>query len=68
MDEDERQDVAGALGDIASQLKYLGNGNAATQMGAIEGLAMQVKAGLDGIAEGLHAIAKAIEDHVMELM
>jgi hypothetical protein len=55
-------EVADALDGIALQLKYLGNGNAGTQMGAIEGLAVQLKEGLLAIAEGLHAVAHAIED------
>jgi hypothetical protein len=55
-------EVADALDGIALQLKYLGNGNAATQMGAIEGLSVHVKEGLMAIADGLHAIASAIND------
>ena len=35
--------MAAALDHVADQLMYLGNGNAATSMGAIEGLAMMTK-------------------------
>jgi hypothetical protein len=51
----ELENIARALIYIGDQLKYLGNGNAATEMGAIEGLAMKVN-------EGLASIASAIED------
>jgi hypothetical protein len=42
--------IAGALLNVAYQLRCLGNGNASTSMGAIEGLGVAVKEGLDGIA------------------
>ena len=45
--------IARALLDVATQLKYLGVGNAATQMGAIELLAMEVKEGTGRIAEAV---------------
>ena len=59
MDDDE--DVAKALKSIAYALQCLGNGNAASQMGAIEFHATQVKAGLDAIADAIAALAAAID-------
>jgi hypothetical protein len=71
----DENEVANALQNIATQLKYLGNGDAATTMGAIEALGMQLEKSAeiiaaaippsdyigDAISEGLHAIAEAIE-------
>jgi hypothetical protein len=57
------EDVAAALSRIATQIKYLGVGDAASTMGAIEHLAVQVKEGSERIADALHAIAAAIADH-----
>jgi len=54
----EYQEVADA---ISVGLKYLGNGNAATQMGAIEGHAVAVKEAADTIAAALRDVADAIE-------
>jgi hypothetical protein len=45
--------VAIALSNVAYQLKYLGNGDAATQMGAIEALGKHLGESLDRIAETL---------------
>jgi len=50
-----------ALNSIASALRYLGNGNAGTQMGAIENLAIEVKEGTTRIASALELIAEAID-------
>lgn len=60
-DEQALEDAAAALGRCATALRDLGTGNAATQMGAIEYLAKEVREGSERIAEGLHAIAAAIE-------
>lgn len=53
--------IAISLGDVATQLKYLGVGDAATSMGAIEWLAVAIKQGLDEsghlVKEGLVEIA-----------
>ncbi len=48
--------LADAGQSLAYQLKCLGFGNASTDMGAIEGLAMEIK-------EGLQSIGSAINDH-----
>lgn len=52
----ELENIGRALFYIGDQLKYLGNGNATTQMGAIEGLSVKIN-------DGLSAIASAIGEH-----
>jgi hypothetical protein len=55
---DERCDserIADAIESLASAIRDLGNGNAATQMGAIENLAKELR-------DGLAAVASALED------
>ncbi len=42
--------IAIALTDVAYQIRSLGNGDAASPMGAIEALSVQIREGLDGIA------------------
>jgi len=54
--------IAASLESVARQLGYLGNGNAASQMGAIEHLAMQVREGCGDIASALREVAQAIEE------
>ena len=60
---DERgKEIAESLGRIATQLKYLGNGNAADGgMGAIENLAMQLKDGLEAVSDSLSGLADAVK-------
>jgi hypothetical protein len=53
---DERN-IVDAIDSVAYELKYLGNGNASTTMGAIEGFAMLVRDNLSSIADALHTIA-----------
>jgi hypothetical protein len=60
-------DVAASNREIATQIKYLGTGNAGTEMGAIECLAVKVDEGLTRVAtyigealEGLGARYDAI--------
>lgn len=48
--------IAIALMDVAYQLRCLGNGGAATQMGAIEHLAVQVKEGSERMADAIEAL------------
>lgn len=45
--------LADAVSDVAVALRYLGNGNAATEMGAIEALGAVMKEGLEGIASAI---------------
>ena len=51
-----------ALEGIAKELNHLGMRHADTALGAIEFLGLQVKDGLDGIAESNRRIAEALED------
>ena len=55
-------DVNRELAGISSALHALGVGNAGTNMGAIEFLAVQVREGLDGLAEAVNRLAMAVED------
>jgi hypothetical protein len=45
---------------VIRALYALGNGNACTDFGAIEGASMLLREGLDKIADGLLAVAEAI--------
>ena len=62
----EPANLVDVLDDIARAIrfsaKHLGSGDAATQMGALENLAKEVKEGSERMAGGLHAIAEAIEN------
>jgi len=64
VDEDDEK-MVDAVSRVATALKYLGNGDASTTFGAIEGHAMQVEkvaAALDSIAGSLERIAQSFED------
>lgn len=63
MDAEQSESLAAAIDGVARALSRLGNGDAATAMGAIENLALEVREGSTRIAEALNAIAEAIEDH-----
>lgn len=54
--------IGRGVADLAYQVKYLGNGSAASQMGAIEHLAMQIKDGAEGMAMALHEVGDAIRE------
>lgn len=54
-------EIAAALESIATQLKYLGNGNAATQMGAIEGLGAVTKEAFEALSSAVHEIAESLD-------
>ena len=56
------EELTDALKLIARALRELGTNNAATEMGAIEMLALEVREGSTRIAEGLQAIAEAISE------
>lgn len=45
---------------VATQLKYLGVGDAASSMGAMEFLAMQLREGFQEVGRGLDAVAEAV--------
>ncbi len=48
---------ATAIQNCAFQIKYLGNGDAATPMGAVEAFGVVLKESANTVAEALHAIA-----------
>lgn len=50
---DALQEIAGALNRIADQLKWLGNGDAATTMGAIEALGMHMEKAVNNVADAI---------------
>lgn len=54
--------IGRGVADLAYQVKYLGNGSAASQMGALEHLAMQVKEGAEGVAMALNEVGSAIRE------
>lgn len=58
--------LAGAVNSVATQLKYLGNGNAATEMGAIEGLAKIMKEGMVEVANAVSGCAPYPSDYSLE--
>lgn len=51
--------VAEALVRISTSLNYLGNGNAGTQMGAIEAHGVVIKDGAAEIASAINSLAEA---------
>jgi hypothetical protein len=55
--------VAEKLGSIAFHLKYLGNGDAGSTMGAIEFLSVSVKESAQSIASALSEVGTAIDNH-----
>lgn len=60
--DDENKTITDAILKVAYQLKSLGNGDAATPMGAIEVLGAVHKEGMESIASSLSDIADAIRD------
>jgi hypothetical protein len=55
--------IADSIESVSSALRALGNGDAATRMGAIEAHGMTLRNTLkESIAEGCHEIAEAIAD------
>lgn len=51
-----------ALDSVAHHLKYLGNGDASTSMGAIENLSVQIQEGMDSIASAIRRVADRESD------
>jgi len=49
--------------DVACALKWLGNGDAVTNLGAIEAHGMQVEKAGQAIADAISDLADAIRDH-----
>jgi hypothetical protein len=58
----EQESLDDSLQSIARALRDLGNGNAATHMGAIEAHALAVKEGAENIASAIRELAEAIRD------
>ncbi len=56
------ESVSSAGTSIASALRALGTGNASTDVGAIELLAMEIKNGSERIAGAIDNLAEAIRD------
>ena len=64
MNEADNDHIADAIKTLATHVKYLGVGDAATTMGAIEYLAAKVKGGNVEIAEALNGLAGAVREVV----
>ena len=57
------EDTIAMIADsITYAAKVLGTGDASTRMGALEVVAKETKEGSERIAEGLHAVAGALDD------
>ena len=54
--------IADALQSISSNIKCLGMGNAATDIGAIEGLSMKIVEAAEIISGGLESVANQIDN------
>lgn len=63
MRDEGRSQMADAIEAVAKSIHSLGTADAATPMGAVETLAMEVRDGTTRIAEALNNIAQAINDH-----
>lgn len=59
---EEENETAIAIQAVASALHYLGTGNAGTQMGAIECLAVSVKESGEYISSALESVASALQE------
>ena len=54
--------IASSLDSVASALRYLGNADAATPMGAIEALGLEVQNGFSSISSSINEVSRALED------
>ena len=59
---DETERLLESISNIAVHLKYLGNGNASSEMGAIEHLGVCLLEGMKTVAEAIDGLADAIRD------
>ena len=50
------------MSELSSALRYLGNGNASTQMGAIEAFGVVFKESAEQVSRGMESIAEAINN------
>jgi hypothetical protein len=55
--------IADAIETLAVHVKYLGTGDAATTMGALEHLAVEIREGCKEIVQAIEKLAEAIENH-----
>lgn len=60
--EEWMEDVGCSINQIASALRALGNGGAATDMGAIENLAKELRDGSSAIASAISELAESIRE------
>ena len=63
----DAQEIGAAISQVAIALEHLGNGNACTNMGAIENLASEIKTAGERIADGLESVATAIRESNAEV-
>ena len=61
--DDGQYAIAYALLQLATQVKYLGGGDNASTMGAVEFLAVRLGEKLDEVAAALRDVARSIEEH-----
>lgn len=54
--------IAKSIDGLSKQVKNLGNGNACTDMGAIEAYSVVVKEGFSEMTEAITKLAAAVED------
>lgn len=59
-EESPEKNIAYGLFAIANELSRLGNGDAATSVGAMENLGLQIRGGLKGISGSLDGVAESI--------
>jgi hypothetical protein len=57
----EEQSIYDGLHEVATQLKYLGTGNAGSSMGAVELLAKEMRDGFERLAGAVERHAEAVE-------
>lgn len=60
---DLAREALAIFGDLVTAIKFLGTGNAASSMGAIEFLGTCVKEAGQGIAEAISEVATSINGH-----
>ena len=57
--DDDPDPVADAINNLATQIKYLGNGDASTSMGGMEALGLEIKNAGSAVAAAIHDLAAA---------
>ena len=59
--------ISESLSEVARSIDRLGNGDATSSMGAIEGLAVQVRDGLQNIADSVSSSAGDVTDAIEDV-